>query len=395
MRIVMSGATGFVGRQIVPKLRALGFEILIISREPVSARRLLPGLEIVSPEEWLSNVGSFDAFVYLSVMNSDQDCSLQDFLVVNRDMALHYAKIARAKGVSRFVYFSSVKALDSEENTPYAVSKREGQSALRSFLGTDLYTVHLGLVHGTETAGRLSLMDNFSPLIRRAIAQIVFALRPTTSADRVVGFIQDVCDDIAGSRTILTDDKAEMPFYRGWVFFLNTAFVLASIILSPILLVSWLVVVSTQGFPGFYRQERVGLEGRLFRFIKIRTMYLDAPAKSSHEVSSSFIFPFGRFLRKTKLDELVQAWHVARGEMNLIGPRPSMSSQSDVIHRRRRQGILRLKPGLTGWAQVQGVDMESPAELVRYDGEYLDLRSIALDARIVLLTFFRGFRGTG
>jgi O-antigen biosynthesis protein WbqP len=124
---------------------------------------------------------------------------------------------------------------------------------------------------------------------------------------------------------------------------------------------------------------------------KFRTMRVDTPVVATHLLSNPdrFLTPVGGFLRRTSLDELPQLWCILRGQMALVGPRPALFNQEDLIALREKSGVDKLRPGLTGWAQVNGRDALSVEEKVQYDVYYLDNQSLLLDARILILTAFR------
>src|SRR5690606_23023583 len=124
-----------------------------------------------------------------------------------------------------------------------------------------------------------------------------------------------------------------------------------------------------------------------------RTMKAGTVEAATNEVPAEAVTGIGRFLRRTKLDELPQVWNILRNEIGLVGPRPCLPVQTQLIEARRQRGVLSLKPGITGLAQVNGIDMSEPVRLARWDRRYLALQSLALDARIVLATA-RG-RGQG
>jgi lipopolysaccharide/colanic/teichoic acid biosynthesis glycosyltransferase len=119
------------------------------------------------------------------------------------------------------------------------------------------------------------------------------------------------------------------------------------------------------------------------------------PERGSHEIAASAVTPLGRFLRRTKLDELPQIWNILRNEISLVGPRPCLPAQTRLIEERRRRGVLGLKPGISGLAQINGVDMADPERLARLDARYLALQSLMLDLRIILATFRGRGRGDG
>jgi O-antigen biosynthesis protein WbqP len=165
-------------------------------------------------------------------------------------------------------------------------------------------------------------------------------------------------------------------------------------VLWPVILAAVLAIRVTSAGPGVFSQERVGRNGARFRCRKLRTMFAGTESVPTHEVSASRVTPVGRFLRCTKLDELPQLWNVLKGEMSLVGPRPCLPSQTALVEARRREGVAALRPGITGLAQVRGIDMADPEALAAIDAEYLAAASLALDLRILLGTFLgAGMRG--
>jgi O-antigen biosynthesis protein WbqP len=161
----------------------------------------------------------------------------------------------------------------------------------------------------------------------------------------------------------------------------------------PMLLVAMAVKLSSTG-PILYWSERVGRNNKIFRMPKFRTMRVNTPVLPTHllQNANSFITPIGSFLRKTSLDELPQLYCIIIGHMSLVGPRPALQNQADLIDARTALSIHTLTPGLTGWAQVNGRD-EIPLDLkVKYDKEYLDQKSFLLDLKILLLTVWKVLR---
>jgi lipopolysaccharide/colanic/teichoic acid biosynthesis glycosyltransferase len=138
--------------------------------------------------------------------------------------------------------------------------------------------------------------------------------------------------------------------------------------------------------PGRDRRE-VNNFGLPFTIYKFRTMRNGTGSRGSHMVDSDAVTKVGRILRRLKVDELPQAWNVLRGEMVLIGPRPCLPNQEEVIAARESRDVVNYSPGLTGWAQVNGVDMSEPETLAIYDSQYLGLQSVSFDLRIIRRTF--------
>jgi len=140
----------------------------------------------------------------------------------------------------------------------------------------------------------------------------------------------------------------------------------------------------------FFAQERVGRHEKPFRCLKLRTMYEGTRSLPTHEVGGEAVTRAGRTLRRLKLDELPQLWNVLKGEMSLVGPRPCLPTQTELIERRRALGVYALRPGITGLAQVQGIDMSDPGNLAEKDAEYLRDRTLGMDAKIMFWTVLGG-----
>tara|TARA_Y100001001_G_C8002619_1_gene306849 strand:+ start:521 stop:1063 length:543 start_codon:yes stop_codon:yes gene_type:complete len=153
----------------------------------------------------------------------------------------------------------------------------------------------------------------------------------------------------------------------------------------PVLLVLIVLGLFDTGSP-LFRQERVGRFGRPFTLIKFRTMRKDTASVASHLASSSSITRYGRFLRRTKLDEIPQLWNVLRGDMSLVGPRPCLASQEELISQRKALGVLNARPGITGLAQINGIDMSTPELLASTDARMLEELSVATYLRYIFLT---------
>ena len=148
----------------------------------------------------------------------------------------------------------------------------------------------------------------------------------------------------------------------------------------------WLFVrFDSEGSPIFV-QERVGIDGKLFKCMKFRTMSHETPQAGTHQISSNYVTRVGRVLRRTKLDELPQVWNILRNEISLVGPRPCLPSQVKLMELRETAGIFRIKPGITGLAQVNNIDMSAPEQLVAWDLDYLNHRCFSTDALIIIST---------
>jgi len=168
-------------------------------------------------------------------------------------------------------------------------------------------------------------------------------------------------------------------------------------LLSPLLVVVSVVVLVTSGRPVFFLQERIGLRGRAFHIIKFRTMTRDAEQQTKGQwitAGNPYVTPIGRFLRKTSLDELPELVNVLKGDMSLVGPRPTLPEQVaayDDFQRRR----LEVRPGITGWAQVNGRNSISWMARIKLDVWYIDHWTPWLDVRILFMTIGQVLRQHG
>jgi O-antigen biosynthesis protein WbqP len=179
---------------------------------------------------------------------------------------------------------------------------------------------------------------------------------------------------------------------------LNRLFaIILLLILMPIFLVVGFLIIVEDGFPIFFTQKRVGKEYSFFQIYKFRSMKRNTPNVPTHLLvdSHNYLLKTGSFLRKLSLDELPNLINILKGEMVFVGPRPALYNQDDLMELRVITGVSKLKPGLTGWAQVNGRDEISIEEKVRLEKEYLEKKSLWFDMKILVLTFAKVFVSEG
>lgn len=174
-------------------------------------------------------------------------------------------------------------------------------------------------------------------------------------------------------------------------FFDVACSVMALLLLAFPMLITMLFVKITSKGPMLYWSDRVGKNNVIFKMPKFRTMRVDTPAVATHLLCDPdrWLTPIGKFLRKSSLDELPQLFSILMGDMSLVGPRPALFNQDDLIALRTEKGVHQLSPGLTGWAQINGRDeLPIPAK-VEFDEWYLHNRSFLLDVKIIVQTFVK------
>lgn len=164
----------------------------------------------------------------------------------------------------------------------------------------------------------------------------------------------------------------------------------------PLLIFALLVKLTSKG-PALYWSHRVGRNNVLFSMPKLRTMRVGTQVVATHLLQNpdQYLTPIGGFLRKSSLDELPQLWCILRGDMSVVGPRPALFNQENLIEMRTEKGVHVIRPGLTGWAQINGRDELPIPEKVALDVYYLRRQSLIFDIKIILLTFIKVLRRDG
>ena len=174
------------------------------------------------------------------------------------------------------------------------------------------------------------------------------------------------------------------------IFDLLFSVVMLILLATPMLLIFVAIRLTSKG-PALYWSDRVGKDNQIFKMPKFRTMLVNTPAVATHLLGdpSEHLSPIGAFLRRSSLDELPQLLSVLMGDMSFVGPRPALFNQDDLIALRTENGVDKLLPGITGWAQVNGRDEVSIPDKVALDVEYLDRQSFWFDVKILCMTFLK------
>ena len=187
--------------------------------------------------------------------------------------------------------------------------------------------------------------------------------------------------------------KIYLPFKRFFDILLSF---LTIIVFSPLYIVIAIIVKCSSKGPVFFKQERIGKNKKHFKILKFRTMRIDTPKDiPTHmlENPEQYITAIGKFLRKTSLDEIPQAFNIFIGQMSIVGPRPALYNQDDLVAERDKYHANEIIPGLSGWAQCNGRDTLPIPEKAKLDGEYVKRFNIWFDIRIIFKTVFQAFRG--
>lgn len=169
------------------------------------------------------------------------------------------------------------------------------------------------------------------------------------------------------------------------------------ILLSPIIILIAFLIAIEDGYPVFFKQKRVGKDYSFFWIYKFRSMKKNTPNVATHllENPEKYVLKIGKILRKLSLDELPNLINILKGEMVFVGPRPALYNQDDLMTLRVQNGVDKLKPGITGWAQINGRDEISIEQKVNFEKEYLNSKSLYFDLKIIVKTFTSVFFSKG
>jgi O-antigen biosynthesis protein WbqP len=168
----------------------------------------------------------------------------------------------------------------------------------------------------------------------------------------------------------------------------NAMCLIGLISISPFLFLTIVIIILEDGFPVFFTQKRFGKNKKIFNIIKIRTLKKNTPITGTHELQSKHLLTNGKWIRKIKFDEFPQLINVLMGDVNIVGPRPGLINQKELLNERSIKNIYSVKPGITGLAQILGYDMSNPKKLSEIDETYIMNKSFGLDLFIILGTFF-------
>lgn len=393
MQIVISGASGFLGRMLVLRLRTAGHSLALVGRDIEELKTHFPEFLCLSYEHLSQLPEKADIFLHLAAANNNCDLTQSEIYAANVELTVTLAEYAISAGVKRFVNVSSIHALDAQATSDYAISKREAAHAVSVLPGLDFVNLFLPTVYGERFSGNLSRLNSMPKIVIRLAMPILAAVKPVLHVNVLAEWIMEEAP-LANSTTILTEGQADNAVFkvgkRGMDLIACFGLGLG---LSWLLLLIWIAIRFQGNGSAIFAQRRVGRGGKNFVCYKFRTMHLGTEQVGTHDVSETAVTRIGRILRKLKLDELPQLWNVLKGEMSLIGPRPCLPVQAELVKLRQDAGVLSLRPGISGLAQVNDVDMSDPALLVEWDERYLRLQGLALDVKLALRTAMGRGRG--
>ena len=399
-RVILTGASGRLGKALVPKLRSEGYALILVGRDELKLRELFPLDICLNFTSLKDHLRKNDNIVYLAARNNDQDGPMEDFRAANVDRALSVFKMAENASVKRFIYFSSLHVLNSSyfaSKDCYSRSKLEAEVALaREAKDVQLITLRLAAVYGCGFSGKLKFLSAVPEVFQKRLIVLLGFIKPMVSFDKVVQAVTDSIrdSDNISNRIFVVRDNFNGSGYITMKRVIDLGLVgIGFLFVGWLLPLIWIAIKLTSRGPGFFVQTRVGKDNRFFKCYKFRTMYLGTEQVGTHDVLPKSITSIGKWLRKYKIDELPQLWNVLINDMSIVGPRPSLPNQTELIEKRESEFVYSVKPGITGLAQIANVDMSQPAALAKIDGEYIATASLLTDIRIIVCTLLGGGRG--
>ncbi len=387
MSIVITGASGFLGQQIVPKLKNFDNDLLLVGRNKEYMQETFPNERIADYQSLLKKIKGYDTLIHLAIHNNDKQVSLEEFRKANVDNLRSVINIAKAAGIKTFIYTTSFHASDSKNQSPYAQTKREAEEFLATIRDMNIVIFRLPIVYGDKFSGKLKILNPLPKFLRSLLFTVLSSLKPSVHIKLIISEIKKTINNPKSYKITLSDRQRGNWFYALTKRIIDLTFSISVIVLLWwLMIIVWLAIKFSSKGSAIFAQERIGKNGESFICYKFRTMTIGTKQAGTHEVSVSSVTKIGKILRKTKIDELPQVWNIIKNELSLVGPRPCLPVQKELISEREKLGVLDVKGGITGLAQIRGIDMSDPKRLAKLDTKYLDLRSITMDIKIILAT---------
>jgi len=384
MRIAITGASGFIGQALVEHIKT-DHQLILLGRNPNLLKEQFPEHICLGYDALNEAFIGCDCVVHLAAALPMISQEKEIFQIANVELAISVANAALDASVPLLINTATL----GWHHNHYTSTKIEAERKLNNYDLPRVVHLRLPAVYGSDFKRRLNILNKIPQPFRPLVFQLLCSLRPTVALDKVCKSITETIQGKNIESRIVSDSQLNNWFYKTFKVTLDYSFAAAVISLFWwLLILIWILVKTTSIGPGIFAQQRVGLNGKVFTCYKFRTMQLGTTEGATHETPKTSVTRVGHFLRSSKLDELPQIWNILRGELSLIGPRPCLPSQTTLIDKRHKQGVYRILPGITGLAQVQGIDMSDPAILTQKDAEYLALRCMPLDIKVLLRTFF-------
>ena len=389
MKIIITGASGFVGSLIVPELKRKGIKILLVTRSFKKLKKLYPSDKVCEYDDLEKFAKDYDCIVHLATINNRKQCNRYNAREQNFKTFKKVFEVAKLFNLF-IINFSTTHSLNFFYKTDYIESKRDIEKYINKKNYPKIQSIYLPFIYGEKMSGKLKILNRFPKFVSNFIFYFLSAFKPTVNIKSILNYLfQNNFNFKKNNLNILSDDICKnfvFLFFKRSLDLLFSIFVL--LFLWWLLILVWIFIKIESPGPGIIFQKRVGKSGKIFNCIKFRTMKSGVKQAPTHQMALTDLTIVGSFLRKTKLDELPQVFNIIINQMSLVGPRPSLEIQHELIAKRKKFNILNVKPGITGLAQINKADMSNLDNITKFDFIYLKTQSIFIDINIIVKTIF-------
>jgi len=390
MKLAIVGATGVIGTRFISYIRDYynDVDLVLVGRELTKLQLKFPEETCIDYKALANGFTGCKAVIYLATKNNDQAGNQAAFDQENVARMLEVLQQAKNQGVHTFIHCSSINVIGLYfPKGYYALSKLTAEKQLDKVQGISIVNLRLAAVYSETGSGKLSIFNRLPKNVRTILYHLLSVIKPLTNIDLLLAELVVASKSEVGYFKCISDNMQIGSFYStvkrisdliiGFIIFLLTIWIF------PI--IYFLIKMDSPG-SGFFVQKRVGKNKQLFNCYKFRTMTKDTAQAGTHQISSDSVTRIGRFLRATKVDELPQLINIFKNEISLVGPRPCLEQQTELIYQRNLLGIYDVMPGITGLAQIRGIDMSKPRLLAQTDRDYIHRRSLLFDILILIQT---------
>ncbi|MDC3063380.1 sugar transferase [Alphaproteobacteria bacterium] len=389
MKIIITGASGFIGSLIVPELKRKGIKMLLVTRSFKKLNKLYPNNKVCEYDDLEKFADDYDCIIHLATINNRKNYNSYNAREENFKIFKKVFSVAKLFNLY-FINFSTTHSLNFSYMTDYAESKRDIEKYINSTNYPKIRSIYLPFIYGNKMSGKLKILNAFPRTASNIIFYFLSAFKPTVNINTVLNYLFKSKLNLKKNNLIILSENICKNFV--FLFFKRSFDLFFSVFIILFfwwfLILVWVIIkIETPG-PGIIFQKRVGKSGKIFNCIKFRTMKSGVKQAPTHHMSSTDLTVVGGFLRTTKLDELPQVFNIILNEMSLVGPRPCLEIQHKLISKRKEFSILELKPGITGLAQISKADMSNINNITKFDFIYLKTQSIFVDINIIFKTIF-------